>query len=148
MTRFSVTIGRRTFFHGHSFTANPLACAVAAASLDLFREQDILGRIRSLEARLKRGLEPLGTLPIVGDVRVIGGVGIVELVADKVTKESGGYLDGIGPRLSAAFLERGLLLRPLGNVVYFMPPYVITDDEVDWALGEIAGVLSDARILR
>jgi len=52
-----------------------------------------------------------------------------------------GYLDGIGPRLAAAFLERGLLLRPLGNIVYFMPPYVITDEEADWALGEIADVL-------
>jgi len=131
----------RTFFHGHSFTANPLACAVARASLDLFRDTDVIGRIARLEARMHARLAPLAALPGVGNVRVIGGVGIVELVSDKQTRQTGGYLDGIGPRLAAAFLERGLLLRPLGNIVYFMPPYVITDEEADWALGEIADVL-------
>jgi adenosylmethionine-8-amino-7-oxononanoate aminotransferase len=131
----------RTFFHGHSFTANPLACAVGLASLELFREQNVLGRIRALEAQLRAGLAPLIELPNVGDVRVIGGVGIVELVADKKTKSTGGYLDAIGPTLAAAFLDRGLLLRPLGNVVYFMPPYIITDPEVEWALEQICEVL-------
>jgi adenosylmethionine-8-amino-7-oxononanoate aminotransferase len=138
----------RTFFHGHSYTANPLACAVALASLDLFHEQDVLERIESLESRLRAGLTPLGDLPGVGDVRVIGGVGIVELVVDKKTKAAGGYLDGLGPRLAAAFLERGLLLRPLGHVVYFMPPYVITDDQTDWALEQIREVVSGFDFLR
>jgi adenosylmethionine-8-amino-7-oxononanoate aminotransferase len=133
----------KTFFHGHSFTANPLACAVALTSLDLFRETDVLARIARLEARLQGGLTGLTALPTVGDVRVIGGVGIVELVSDKQTRDTGGYLDGIGPRLAARFLERGLLLRPLGNIVYFMPPYVITDEEVDWACGQIGEVISD-----
>jgi adenosylmethionine-8-amino-7-oxononanoate aminotransferase len=134
----------KTFFHGHSFTANPLACAVAVASLDLFREQDLLGRIRRLEAQLRAGLSPLRELPMVGDVRVIGGVGIIELVTDQRTRRADGYLDGIGPRLTAAFVRRGLLLRPLGNVLYFMPPYVITDEEVEWALSEIAAELNIA----
>ena len=133
----------KTFFHGHSFTANPLACAVAIASLDLFHEQDLLGRIRRLEGQLRAGLLPLRELPMVGDVRVIGGVGIVELVTDKQTRGADGYLDGVGPRLTAAFLKRGLLLRPLGNVLYFMPPYVITDEEVAWALSQISAVLED-----
>jgi adenosylmethionine-8-amino-7-oxononanoate aminotransferase len=131
----------RTFFHGHSFTANPLACAVGLASLDLFADGALLGRIGRLEAQLRRGLSSLADLPVVGDVRVIGGVGAVELVSDKTSKSAGGYLDGIGPRLSAAFLARGILLRPLGNVLYFMPPYVITDDEVDWVIGEMKTVL-------
>ncbi len=135
----------RTFFHGHSFTANPLACAVAIASFDLFQENDLLPRIARLEAQLRAGLTPLLRLPIVGDVRVLGGVGAVELVSDKATKDAGGYLDQIGPRLSAAFIERGLLLRPLGNVLYFMPPYVITDDEVDWAIDQIGEVLQEVR---
>ena len=133
----------KTFFHGHSFTANPLACAVAIASFDLFREQNLLARIHRLEARLRAGLTPLLQLPVVGDVRVLGGVAAVELVSDKATKDAGGYLDQIGPRLSSAFLERGLLLRPLGNVVYFMPPYVITDDEADWVIGQIGQVLQE-----
>jgi len=123
----------KTFFHGHSYTANPLACAVALASLDLFREEATLARVTRLEQQLRAGFEPLRTL---GDVRVIGGVAAVELTSNKP-----GYLDQIGPRLAAAFLARGLLLRPLGNVVYFMPPYCISESETAWALEQIAAVL-------
>jgi adenosylmethionine-8-amino-7-oxononanoate aminotransferase len=75
----------------------------------------------------------------------MGGVGAIELVSDKGTRAAGGYLDGIGPRLSGAFLERGLLLRPLGNVLYFMPPYVITDDEAAWCIAQITEVLQGIR---
>jgi adenosylmethionine-8-amino-7-oxononanoate aminotransferase len=131
----------RTFFHGHSFTANPLACACALASLDLFERDDTLARVRQLEAQLQSGLEPLRHLPLVGDVRVIGGVGAIELVTDRVAKSAGGYLDELGPRLAAAFLDRGLLLRPLGNILYFMPPYVITEEETAWAIEQITEVL-------
>jgi adenosylmethionine---8-amino-7-oxononanoate aminotransferase len=130
---------RRTFFHGHSFTANPLACAVALASLRIFDEEDVMGRVARLEARLTTGLEPLRALPHVGDVRVLGGVGAVELVSGDGPH---GYLDDIGPRLAAAFLERGLLLRPLGHVVYVMPPYVITDAEVDDMLDQVGQVIA------
>jgi len=126
----------RTFFHGHSFTANPLACAVALASLDLFEEGAVLDRIVRLERQLRDGLAPLAALPHVADVRVLGGVGVVELRSD-----AGGYLDSLGPRLYQEFLTRGLLLRPLGNIVYFMPPYVIKDDEVDWVVGCIGEVV-------
>jgi len=132
---------QKTFFHGHSYAANPLACAVGLASLDLFREQDVLARIGRLEQQLREGLEPLRALPIVGDVRVLGGVGAVELVPDSAAKAGDGYFDEVGPRLAAAFLEQNLLIRPLGRIVYFMPPYVITDDEVTWALDTIATVL-------
>jgi adenosylmethionine---8-amino-7-oxononanoate aminotransferase len=131
----------RTFFHGHSFTANPLACAVALASLDLIEEGNVLARIARLERQLREGLAPLAQTPMVGDLRVLGGVAAIELVSNKATKDAGGYLDQIGPRLYPAFLERGLLLRPLGNVLYFMPPYVITDAEVDWAIEQITDVV-------
>lgn len=133
----------RTFFHGHSFTANPLACAVALASLDLFRDTPVLERVVALERWLRGGLEPLRSVPIVGDVRVIGGVGIVELVSDRTTKNAAGYLDRIGPRLTAAFLDRGVLLRPLGHVLYVMPPYVITESETAWLIDQVAAVLGD-----
>ncbi len=126
----------KTFFHGHSYTANPLACAVALASLDLFREEGTLERVATLERSLRAGLEPLRKFPNVGDVRVIGGVGIVELISDQP-----GYFDALGPRLNAAFLDRGLLLRPLGNVLYFMPPYAIEPSETEWALEQISTVL-------
>jgi adenosylmethionine-8-amino-7-oxononanoate aminotransferase len=126
----------KTFFHGHSYTANPLACAVALASLALFREEGVLARVQALERQLRAGLEPLRRLASVGDVRVIGGVGIVELASSEP-----GYLASVGPRLYQAFLGRGLLLRPLGNIVYFMPPYVITETETGWALEQIREVL-------
>ena len=132
---------RKTLFHGHSYAANPLACAVGIASLDLFRDEDVLARIGRLEQQLREGLEPLRALSIVGDVRVIGGVGAIELVSNAATDAGGGYFDDIGPRLADAFLEQNLLIRPLGNIVYFMPPYVITDDEAAWALDTIAKVL-------
>ncbi|HKF69945.1 MAG TPA: adenosylmethionine--8-amino-7-oxononanoate transaminase [Vicinamibacterales bacterium] len=132
----------KTFFHGHSFTANPLACAVALASLDLIEEGDVLARIVRLERQLREGLAPLAGLPMVGEVRVLGGVAAIELVSNKATKDAGGYLDQIGPRLYSAFLQRGLLLRPLGNVLYFMPPYVIRDAEVDWVIEQIGEVLT------
>ncbi len=130
----------KMFFHGHSYTANPLACAVALASLDLFQETDVLARVMRLEQQIRAGFEALRGMPgagsKIGDVRVIGGVGAIELAGE------GGYLDAVGPRLAAAFLERGLLLRPLGNIVYFMPPYVITEAETAWAIEQIGEVLA------
>jgi adenosylmethionine-8-amino-7-oxononanoate aminotransferase len=126
----------KTFFHGHSYTANPLACSVAIASLDLFRDEPVLANVVRLEQQLRDGFEALRPL---GNVRVIGGVAAVALESDKP-----GYLDGIGSRLAAAFLQRGLLLRPLGNVVYFMPPYCITESETAWALEQIAAVLNSS----
>jgi len=86
---------------------------------------------------LQEGLSSLIENEIVGDVRVIGGVGIVEL------KSGGGYLDNIGQILYMKFLERGLLLRPLGNVLYFMPPYIISEEETEWALSQIKDVLKE-----
>jgi adenosylmethionine-8-amino-7-oxononanoate aminotransferase len=135
----------RALFHGHSYTANPLGCAVALASLELFRTEPVLDRVRHIERVMTGRLGALRALPHVGDVRAIGGVGAVELVADKETRTTGGYLDRVGPLLAAEFLRRGLLLRPLGNVVYFMPPYVITESDLDWALDVIAAVLAEFR---
>jgi len=132
----------KTFFHGHSFTANPLACAVAIASLDLFRDAGALERVHDLEGWLRQGLAPLASLPAVGEVRVIGGVGIVELVKDKAARTAAGYLDHLGPQLARAFLDRGLLLRPLGNILYFMPPYVVTESETAWAIEQIHEVVA------
>jgi adenosylmethionine---8-amino-7-oxononanoate aminotransferase len=121
----------KTFFHGHSYTANPLACAVGIASLQIFDEVPVLQNVARLERQLKAGLEPLQSI---GEVRVLGGVGVVELRGD-------GYLDSTGPRLAAEFLKRNLLLRPLGNIVYFMPPLSITESETEWALERIRSVL-------
>jgi adenosylmethionine-8-amino-7-oxononanoate aminotransferase len=133
----------RTFFHGHSFTGNPLACALALASLDLIDETRAVAKVQQIEGWLRRGLEPLASHRAVGEVRVIGGVGIVELVTDRNTRATGGYLDDVGPKLTKAFLDRGLLLRPLGNVVYAMPPYVITEQETSWVTTQIGEVIDE-----
>jgi adenosylmethionine-8-amino-7-oxononanoate aminotransferase len=111
-----------TFFHGHSFTGNPLGCAVALESLRIFEEEPVLERARAIGRRLEGGLAPLRA---VADVRGVGAVWAVEVPAD------GGYLAGIGPRMARAALERRVLLRPLGNVLYAMPPLCLTDDEAD-----------------
>ncbi|MEP6924053.1 MAG: adenosylmethionine--8-amino-7-oxononanoate transaminase [Pyrinomonadaceae bacterium] len=126
---------QKTFFHGHSFTANPLACAVARASLELFERENSLEKVRVINRKFHERLPRLLNLEIVSDVRIIGAVGIIEL------NESGGYLANIGQRLFQEFLARNILLRPLGNVLYFMPPYVISENEIDWVLDEIEKVL-------
>jgi adenosylmethionine-8-amino-7-oxononanoate aminotransferase len=131
----------RTFFHGHSFTGNPLACALAVASLDLMHETRAVEKVGRIEQWLREGLAPLEAHPHVGDIRVLGGVGIVELVNDRSTRAAGGYLDDVGPKLTRAFLERGLLLRPLGNIVYAMPPYVITEEQTAWLTTQIREVV-------
>jgi adenosylmethionine-8-amino-7-oxononanoate aminotransferase len=127
----------KALFHGHSFTANPLGCAVAIASLRIFAEEHTMNRVHQLERQLQARLQQLRNYRNVGDVRGIGGVAAIELVT-----EGGGYLDNVGPQLAREFLARGLLLRPLGNILYFMPPYVISAAEVDWAFDQIGEVLS------
>ena len=126
----------KAFYHGHSYTANPLGCAVALASLDLFQEEGTLKRVQELEIQMKARLELFRGHTLVADVRGIGGVAVLELATSK-----GGYLDEIGPKLASEFVNRNLLLRPMGNILYFMPPYVITESEVDWAFDQIHDVL-------
>lgn len=118
----------RAFFHGHSYTANALACAVARASLALFDESRSLARVGELQRLFARRLAVISALPGVAGVRGLGGLAVVELEPPAGGRESG-YLDARGPRLAQEFLDRGVLLRPLGNVVYFLPPYAITDEE-------------------
>jgi len=127
----------KTFFHGHSFTANPLACAVASASLELFERENCLEKIAFINRKFTARLPKLIDLDCVKDVRIIGAVGVVELAA-----EADGYFANVGQNLYREFLKRDILLRPLGSVLYFMPPYVISEKEIDWVLDEITDVLS------
>lgn len=136
---------RKTFFHGHSFTANPLACAVSIASLELFERDGSLSRVRALESLFEQRAPSLQALDCVGEVRILGGVIAIELVRDRQTRDAGGYLDRAGPQLTRMFLDRGLLLRPLGNILYFMPPYVIHEEQAHWALDQIEAVLRSWR---
>jgi adenosylmethionine-8-amino-7-oxononanoate aminotransferase len=121
---FVSTDRRRTFFHGHSYTANPIACAAARASLRLM-DDACAERRAAIERAHRAALDRIAGHPHVRDPRVIGTVGAFDLdVGD-------GYLSPVGRRLAEFAAGQGVLLRPLGNVVYLMPPYCVTPDEVD-----------------
>jgi adenosylmethionine---8-amino-7-oxononanoate aminotransferase len=129
---------RKTFFHGHSYTANPIACAAALASLALFTPSCDDARQRITDTH-GRHLAVLRDAPGVRAVRHIGTVAAVELNAPA------GYLSDIGRELAAYSLQEGVLLRPLGNVAYCLPPYGITNDELDRVYEVIARFLDGAR---
>jgi len=115
-----------TFYHGHSYTGNALACAAANASLQIFADEPVFERIAGIAKIHAERLGQLRKFAVVGDTRQIGTMGAIELRTDDA-----GYLSAMRPKLYRFFLERGVLLRPLGNVVYVLPPYVISPDELN-----------------
>ena len=127
----------RAFFHGHSYTANPIACAAANASLQVFENEPVFERIAAIEKVHAERLSAFAADARVHDVRQIGTVAAIELkVADA------GYLSSLRPRLYQYFLSRGVLLRPLGNVVYILPPYVISPEQVHFVYDVIWDALA------
>lgn len=116
----------RTFFHSSSFTANPVACAAARANLQIWREEPVRDRIAALATAQEDRLTPFRADPRFAGVRRLGTITALDL---KVPDP--GYLAGLGPQLTAFFQARGLLLRPLGNTIYVMPPYCVTPAELD-----------------
>jgi adenosylmethionine---8-amino-7-oxononanoate aminotransferase len=131
----------KAFLHSHSYTGNPLACSAALATLAIFRDEPVLERNRVLAAHLARRLAPLKDHPNVADVRQTGMIAAVELVADKASRRPFPADERRGMRVYLHGLENGALLRPLGNIVYFMPPYVVTPEEIDFMVDvAIAGI--------
>lgn len=122
----------KAFLHSHSYTGNPLACRAALTTLELFASLDTLQQNRMLSSRMTTASAPFRSHPNVGEVRQCGMVLAVELVQDRHKKQLFPWQERIGYRFYKAALQRGVLLRPLGNVIYFMPPYVITPEEIDW----------------
>ena len=134
---FSGSDPSRTFFHGHSYTANPIACAAANANLKIFESEPVFERIAAIEKVHLARLPAFAADSRVADVRKIGTVAAIELnVADA------GYLSSLRPRLYEFYINRGVLLRPLGNVVYILPPYAITPDQVNFVYDVIADSLA------
>lgn len=113
------------FFHSSSYTANPIACAAANANLAIWREEPVLDRIAELAHRQTAHLERLRSVPGVRHARQLGTITALEL-----EREQSEYLSDLGPRLMGFFRERNLLIRPLGNTVYTMPPYCIDDTDL------------------
>ncbi|WDZ80083.1 adenosylmethionine--8-amino-7-oxononanoate transaminase (plasmid) [Ensifer adhaerens] len=123
---------RKTFFHSSSYTANPIACAAALANLAVWKGEPVRERIDALTQWQRRHIARFADDRRFSDTRQLGTIAALDL---KVP--AGGYLSEAGPRLRAFFRERRLLIRPLGNVIYLMPPYCVTADELDRAYGAI-----------
>jgi adenosylmethionine---8-amino-7-oxononanoate aminotransferase len=117
---------RHTLYHGHSYTANPLGCAAALASLELMVENQ--PRFSQMAAKHHAGFAAIDGLnhPRVSQWRVMGTIAAMNIITD----DSPGYLNQVGPSIRQQAIDLGFVLRPLGNVVYIMPPYCITDDEL------------------
>ena len=128
----SEVIGRNggVFMHGPTFMANPLACAVANASLELLLEMDLPNNIGRIRQCLERGLESCRALPNVLEVRVLGAIGVVEM-----TKPVNLAL------IQKMFVERGVWIRPFGRLIYVMPPYIISNDELDFLTSQMFEVI-------
>jgi len=116
----------RMFFHSSSYTANPIACAAAVANLAIWRDEPVLERVALLAERQAARLTRIAANPVVENPRQLGTITAFEIRAPVA-----GYLSDIGPRLMASCRERGVLLRPLGNTVYLMPPYCIDEADLD-----------------
>ncbi|MEO9037554.1 MAG: adenosylmethionine--8-amino-7-oxononanoate transaminase [Gemmatimonadaceae bacterium] len=123
---------KKTLFHGHSFTANPIACAASLASLELLDETSA-DRRRAIEDSHRLAAAGFAGIPHVKNVRVLGTIIAMDLVAP-----DSGYLSPIGPALQKHALARGVLLRPLGDTVYLLPPYCATDEDLSRAYDVIA----------
>lgn len=127
----------RAFLHSHSYTGNPLACAAALATLDIFAEDDVIAANQPLAQRMAEATAHLVDHPHVGEVRQTGMALAIEMTADKARRTPYPWQERRGLAVYQHALSRGALLRPLGNVVYFLPPYVITLEQIDF-LAEVA----------
>ena len=140
-TVYNAFLGRyeelKTFFHGHTYTANPLACAVALANLERFRKKQVLGRLAPKIDFLGKRLKRFWRLSHVGDIRQVGFMVGIELVKDRLTKEPYALEEKIGIRVISQARKRGVIIRPLGNVIVLMPPLGIEKE----VLGKLLDVV-------
>jgi len=120
----------RTFFHGHTYTGNPLACAAAAANIDLFRKEKTLQRLQPKIKLLAKALSEMRKLAHVGEARQKGFMVGIELVKSRFTKEHYLLDEKIGIRVVQECRKNGLIIRPLGNVIVLMPPLSMSPQEL------------------
>ena len=128
---------KKTFWHGHSFTANPLGCAAANASLDLLEKNS--HTYLSFEDRHSYHLNKFKKLPSIKKFRVTGTIAAFDLKTDN----NRGYLNNIGKKIKSLSIKNGLFIRPLGNVIYLLPPLCITDNQLEKSYHIIKRILDD-----
>jgi adenosylmethionine-8-amino-7-oxononanoate aminotransferase len=121
----------RAFLHSHTYTGNPLACAAANATLDIFAADKVLERNRGLARHMASATAGLRDHPHVAEVRQTGMILAIEMVKDKRTRAPYPRQERRGQIVYRYALDNAALLRPLGDVIYFMPPYVIREEEID-----------------
>jgi adenosylmethionine-8-amino-7-oxononanoate aminotransferase len=118
----------KTFFHGHSYTANPTSCSAALASMDLFDQPEAFQNIQRIEQQHRKFLEKIKTHKALIEVRQFGTIIAFEIKTNEHTH----YLNSLSEHISEFFIERGIILRPLGNIVYVLPPYCISNSDLEY----------------
>ncbi|MDD5006276.1 MAG: adenosylmethionine--8-amino-7-oxononanoate transaminase [Candidatus Omnitrophica bacterium] len=134
---------QKTFFHGHSYTGNPLACSAAIASLELFKKEKIIDNLQPKIKFLEKELRKFKELPNVGNVRQKGLICAIELVSDKKTKEPYPWQDKIGVKACIEARKYGVILRPLGNIIVLMPPLAINKEQLKELLEVAFGTIEE-----
>ncbi|WAK02012.1 adenosylmethionine--8-amino-7-oxononanoate transaminase [Methylobacter sp. YRD-M1] len=125
------------FLHSHSYTGNALACRASLATIAIFQQQNIIEKNKKLAEAMAKAAARFSEHPQVAEVRQTGMILAIELVKNKQTREPYPWQERRGLRVYQYALSKGVLLRPLGNVIYFMPPYVVTEDEI-WLIADVA----------
>lgn len=136
----------KTLYHGHTYNANPIGCAAALASLDIFEQEKTLEKVQRMIPGFHRRLDEFRSAPHVGDVRSIGMVGALEFVKDKESKEPFPAGDRIGMRLFEEGLKRNLILRPMGNVMYLFLPLSTTETELADILDKFSETIAQTKL--
>jgi len=129
----------KTFFHGHSFTANPLACAAACASLDIFDKPETWENIKRIGQKHAAFFDAIRNNPRIKEIRQRGTILAIELKTDGDTS----YFNPLRDKIYDFFIAKRVILRPLGNIIYILPPYCISDDDLDIIYEAIADCLDD-----
>ena len=133
-----------TFGHGVTYAAHPVCAAVAAETLKIYEERDILGHVRSVAPRLQEGIRGLLDHPLIGNARGVGLIGAVEPVKDKATNEAFPVGEKVGQMIQQAAWERGIIVRGMrGDGIAFCPPLIITEAEIDELVAGVRGALDD-----
>jgi 4-aminobutyrate--pyruvate transaminase len=142
ITRHSGKLGN--FGHGFTYAGHPVAAAVALETLRIYQERDIVSQVKALAPHLQSRLRALGSHPLVGEVRGVGLIGALQLVADKATRKPLPAAEGIGTLIQQGAMARGVIVRASPDAVFVCPPLIITPAQIDEMMDAVAAALDEA----